>query len=359
VLDGARGQWRAELLTHNPKNAVTRGVWRVRSGERSAVLKIVCGTRRTSDAKWTASREPAHWNYWRREAEFYASDLRQTLGDAGLGSPHLLASIERSADEIALWLEDVQGTRGDAWTLADHVAAAAALGRAQATVADGDSRGLAWLSRGFLRAYSNKPVDFTLLEDDAVWELPLVAECFGPATREAGRRLLAEREWLLGWMERLPRSVCHLDFWPMNLLRRQDGSLVALDWAFVGDGAIGEDLGNCVPDASFDLFVAPEELPELDRATFSAYCAGLAESGATLDADVVRMGVCASAVKYSWLLPLLLERAVAGEHAAYGGEALADPREQLRRRGKTLCFLSGWIDEAQRLAPRVEKQLAG
>ena len=41
----------------------------------------------------------------------------------------------------------------------------------------------------------------------------------------------------------------------MNLIRRRTGAIVPLDWAFLGEGAIGEDLGNHVPDGAFDLFV--------------------------------------------------------------------------------------------------------
>ena len=53
-------------------------------------------------------------------------------------------------------------------------------------------------------------------------------------------------------MERLPRAVCHLDVWPNNIIRRAAGEIVLVDWAFAGDGALGEDIGNLVPDCVFD-----------------------------------------------------------------------------------------------------------
>lgn len=347
---GSADDWVAEPLIHNPKNAVTAGVWRVTLGRDSAILKILTRLVTDGSGAWSASDDPSHWNYWRREALFYQSELIAVLAEAGIGSPEPIAVIERSADEIAIWLEDVQGVRGDSWLLEDHCAAARALGRANAlaiglTEASNDL----WLSRRFLRSYSHKPVTWRLLEDDRVWEHPLVSECLGPQVRESGRLLLAERERLLRIMERLPSTLCHLDFWPMNLIRRPSGEIAALDWAFLGEGAVGEDLGNHVPDSAFDGFVSADTLPRLDRATFSAFTQGLAEAGWGGDPQLARLGVCASAVKYVWLLPLMLENAVSGDHTSYGGASLSDPTRQFRNRGRTLNFLAGWVREACRL----------
>lgn len=47
---GAAGNWRAESLIHNPKNAVTAGVWRVTLGSDTAILKIL--TRSGKGGSW-------------------------------------------------------------------------------------------------------------------------------------------------------------------------------------------------------------------------------------------------------------------------------------------------------------------
>ncbi|MFI6345062.1 phosphotransferase family protein [Streptomyces sp. NPDC050560] len=70
---------------------------------------------------------------------------------------------------------------------------------------------------------------------------------------------------------RLPRTPCHLDVWPGNLIRRPDGEVVFLDWAFTGDGAVGEDVGNLIPDSVLDRFLPHESLDELDAAVTDAY----------------------------------------------------------------------------------------
>ena len=88
----------------------------------------------------------------------------------------------------------------------------------------------------------------------------------------------------------------------------------------------------------------------LDRATFRAFVEGLHEGGWEGEEQIARLGVVASAVKYTWLLPLMLERALAEQHDSYGGGALSDPRHQYRERGRTLCFLAEWVNEARRIA---------
>ncbi|WP_234310786.1 MULTISPECIES: hypothetical protein [unclassified Streptomyces] len=63
-----------EPLTHNPFNGVTAGVWQVTGGGRTAVLKVLTRTKETS-VSWSASNDPRHWNFWRREAYVYRSGL--------------------------------------------------------------------------------------------------------------------------------------------------------------------------------------------------------------------------------------------------------------------------------------------
>jgi hypothetical protein len=82
-----------------------------------------------------------------------------------------------------------------------------------------------------------------------------------------------------------PRTVCHLDVRPNNLIARPGGEIVFLDWAFVGDGAVGEDVGNLVPDAVFDPFLPHELLGELDARLSLAYLAGCARPASRATSD--------------------------------------------------------------------------
>ncbi|MER5832823.1 aminoglycoside phosphotransferase [Streptomyces sp. NPDC002130] len=337
-----------ERLRHNPLNGVTAGVWRVTGGGRSAVLKVLTRTKETSVA-WSASNDPRHWNFWRREAYVYRSGLAQVWQRYGIRAPRLLECAERPDGDVALWLEDVPGEPATTWSLDRHVDHAHRLGAAQGAVGAGEDA--PWLSQGFLRDYtSDRTTSEALLDDDEAWQHPLVREHFPPGLREDMVRLHHDRAWLLTLMESLPRTLCHLDQWPANVRSGGPGTSVLLDWAFTGDGALGEDLGNYLPDSVFDLFVPAAQLPGLAKAAYDAYVQGLRASGWRGDERLVRLGVCASAVKYDWLTALMLARAEE-EQVAYGGEGTVPAALRYRERGLALAFLAEWAAEARLLAP--------
>lgn len=338
---------RRETLRHNPLNAVTVVVERVTDA--AGATRVRKELRRTSHAPdstenaWAASTDPHHWNYWRREADAYLSGpLRQSLQDAGLDMPR--AEIAEHEEGVTLWLEDVAGTPGTAFTLTDHAALAESVGRWQAH----GPMPAPWASRGFLRDYaSSRPAAWELVDDVASWRQPLIRDTWPAGLREGWHRLLEHRQQLLAVMAGLARTRSHLDLWVSNEIRRPTGENVLLDWAFTGDGAIGEDIGNHVPDAVFDLFWPAERLAELDAACFEAYLSGLRQAGWRGRDSDARLGVVASCVKYAWLLPRMLERAGAVSHNAYHRTADAD--HLYHQRGLALSHLVDWCDEAVRL----------
>jgi hypothetical protein len=329
-------------LRHNPLNAVTASVDRITYPGGATRIRKQLRAPGGTGGSWAGSAHPRHWNYWRREAEAYRDDeLRQQLRAAGLGLPD--GEVEDAADGAVLWLEDVHGRPGREFGLDDHAALARACGRWQAAPPDDRP----WSSKDFLRAYStSRPVRWDLLDDDAAWQRPLVRELWPDGLRPAWAHLVAHREDLLRLVEQAPRCRCHLDLWVSNEIRRPDGSFALLDWAFTGDGAVGEDIGNHIPDAVFDLFWPAERLPELAEACIGAYLEGLSEGGRRGDADRVRTTVLACGVKYAWLLPLLLERAADDVHHAYHEEV--DGRRLFQQRGLALAFVAAGCAEALR-----------
>lgn len=336
-----------ERLRFNPNNATTGTVERVRFSDGSSrILKQLrrAGTVAGSPVHWAASPTRSDWNYWAREAEVYSDPrLRGSLADTGLDIP--LAEVTVGEDTTELWLEDVRGTAGAEFELLDHVAVAAGLGRWQARPLHPTPD---WASRGFLRAYATtRPADYQLIDNDAAWAQPLIRDNWPADLREGWTRLLAHQNDLFDVMEQLPRTLCHLDAWVANVIRRPRGEIVLLDWAFAGDGAVGEDLGNYLPDAVFDLFWPAERLAELETACWPAYLGGLHERGWSGSDRDARLGVVASCVKYVWLVPLLLKQAGDIEHRAY--HVPTDPYHLYRQRGINLSHLVGWCDEALQL----------
>lgn len=294
------GEISTAVLRHNPLNAVTASVERVTYADgRTAVRKELRAPTDTT-GPWAASRDPRHWNYWRREVEVYRDEvLRADLRDAGLLLPQ--ADVEKQANGAVLLMEDIDGTPGTQFGLVEHAAVARACGRWQARTGADRS----WTSRGFIRDYSTtRDAPWHLLTDDAAWEQPIIQETWPGELRDAWTHLVAHRDDLLDLVAGLPRARCHLDFWVSNVIRRPTGELAVFDWSFMGDGALGEDIGNYIPDAVFDLFWPAEQMPELADTCVSNYLDGLYEAGWRGDADQVRLAVMASGVKYAWLLPV-------------------------------------------------------
>jgi hypothetical protein len=333
-------------LAHGIELTVTRSVWRVRANGRTAICKVV-------GANALASSDPTHFRYWPREPLRYAQGVPAAYRAAGIEMPQLLDSfVRRDDDAISLWLDDVDAIPGAAWNVEQFGIAALRLGRAHGRAALGDADSAEpWLARQFLRRYLEtwSHLDYGILRDDEAWAVPLVAEVSSPRLRAAVARLHDERAVFLGWLDHVPRTLCHFDFWPNNLFDA-GGYTVLIDWGFHGVGALGEDIGNLVPDSVFDQLQPASALTDLDRIVFRNYVEGLRDSGWDGDERLVRLGMCASAVKYSWLAPMMLARAQANEHRAYGGTHLDDPREQYAARFAGLDFLAGWADEARGLA---------
>jgi hypothetical protein len=350
-FDG-EGVW-VEELPHN--RWLTPGVWRVRNDTGlDAVLKHMSAERERGQTEWEShwtadDRRPSRWTYWAREILAYREGLIASY--QGISAPEYLGSHlgETEALLLTAW---VDGTPGETWDVPTFGGAAEAIGRAQGRFLAGCQwPDFPWLSRGYLRDYSSeKPVVWSLLDDDDAWGHPLAKTCFPDGLRPAVNLLHDNRERLYQVHDALPQTLCHLDFWPKNLLLRDDGGVVVIDWSFVGAGAVGEDVGNLVPDASFDHFVPAAALAELEEVVFDGYVQGLRDAGWNGDTRLVQLGMWSSSVKYDWLAPFTLAQLRQAEHFQYGGAETVDPAYRFAERGQALLFNARWAQRALELA---------
>jgi hypothetical protein len=76
---------------------------------------------------------------------------------------------------------------------------------------------------------------------------------------------------------------------------------------------------------------------------------GLRAGGWQGDERLVELGFYGSAVKYDWLVPLMLHRAGDEQQLDYGGQRAVDPAERYRERGLALLELTRWHARARRL----------
>jgi Phosphotransferase enzyme family len=309
---------------YEPIVGATVGVWRVQAGSRTAVLKRL-GLREAAHSNWRAGVDESDWMYWRREACAYESEMFAEMTD-GLRAPDCFHIANRSDGSVALWLEDLHGRSGSDWPVADYAPASRHFGRWQGrAVVEDRTRDDRWLSRNWLRTYlTQRDVDDEMLADDRPWHRAELAEWFDRADIARMRAMRADRPIFLDALTALPPVVCHLDLHPRNLFVDPTGTTAVIDWAYVGLGHLGEDVGNLVPDSVLDFHVPADQIERLDEETADAYTSGLAEVGADIDPRRVRLGMTATmAAKYAWIAPAMA-RAVIEERANLNGRPIGD-----------------------------------
>ena len=249
--------------------------------------------------------DPRAWDYPAREGLAYGSGLLAAL-PGGLAAPRCLAVAAQPDGTTWLWLEAVADEHPGPWPLHRFALVARHLCRFNgAYLAGAPLPDQPWLSRGWLR-------DFVAPSGPAVAELERLAGSGGPPLLRRlyplpviveVRQLWEERERFLAALDQLPRTLCHLDAFRRNLLNRPGPSgeaLVAVDWAYAGHGAVGEELVPLVLGSLY-FFEAESIAPrDLDAACFTGYMAGLREAGWAGDERVVRLGfTAAAALRYT------------------------------------------------------------
>ena len=202
-----------------------------------------------------------------------------------------------------------------------------------------------WLSRRWLAQYIAEAPNWVGPVEPAVWEHPNLAPWPEPV-RTRLRELWADRARILAVAEAAERTLCHLDVWPANLVD-EAGTSVLLDWAFVGEGAVGEDLANLIVDSFTDGLMDMALLPELAEVAVDGYLAGLRDGGWAGSGDAVRAAVHAcGAAKYSWFGPAMAARAARGDLGRSSYRQDTSAAEAIRRLTPLVTLLAGWAQSA-------------
>jgi hypothetical protein len=257
----------------------TVGVWRTVLGGRPVVVKRLSSP---SEHDPPELSDPRHFAYWRRAADVVVSGL--VLQTPGLRAPDL-TSVEEDAEGITMtadWVEDAANS---------GLFAAHALGRFAG--AELGARG--WLARDQLRDRIRR------VEHRGGW--PTLART---TVADVADHLWRRRGALLDQVDRLPQVAQHGDPVPANLPGRLGDDVLAIDWATLGHGPVGADLG-------YYLLNAREEFEPL----LDAYLLGLPEGLATRDEAAHGARVCAVLTALSraeWALA----RVAGGEGALAG-----------------------------------------
>jgi hypothetical protein len=230
--------------------------------------------------------------YWKREFLLAQSRLLERL-PGPVRAPRFYRTDEY-ADSIWIWMEQVFDRNQGPWTVEHYAIAARQLGLWNgACLAMKVQPEEVWFAR---RHYSTwlSWMDF---EKD-YWQFPLNQIHISVDLRKRYEQLWVERELFYRVLEGLPQVFSHFDSQRRNLFLRQNTAqqdeLILVDWAQCGLGALGAELNWLVGMSGGLLEWSPENLPQLDAATFETYVQGLREAGWSGDRDIVRLGYVAN-----------------------------------------------------------------
>jgi hypothetical protein len=292
--------WKVSQLGGGAGNPVSVGLYRFegtgKEGDESlawsVILKILQSPANVGIVDMGEGENQAHWNYWKRELYVYQLGLLEMLPD-GMVSPRCFDTVEQPGNTAWLWLEDITDSCAGAWSLERYALTARHLGRLNGTF--GTSRPLPtnpWVGANLTQQWG---ASFQPYWQSLPWEHHRVLERYRRAN--SFQRLLQEYERFQARLNLLPRTICHGDTYPTNFMSRKlaDGreQTVALDWALVNIGPIGDDLGQFVFGAWTNLKEVRRE--DITQALFDSYIQGLQDSGCYIEPKQVRFGFTASA----------------------------------------------------------------
>jgi hypothetical protein len=265
----------------------------------SLILKVHRAPAYTHDARAVFDQaEPCSPFYWKREPLAYDSGMLQDL-PGGLCAPRCYRVTETPDEAIWLWLEDIEDLFEGRWPLEHYGVVARHLGQLNgAYLAGRPMPAVPWMCQGFLRTYVEQAA-------------PVYARLRTSLDRRLVRRLLPgdraaklfalweARETYLQVLDRLPQVFCHLDAFRRNLFARRtpEGSeqTVAVDWSYVGFGALGEELVPLVEASIIFREVELSQAQALYEIALEGYLEGLRDAGWRGDPRLVQLGYKAAA----------------------------------------------------------------
>lgn len=311
--------------------------------------------------------DPTNQQYWKREVLAYQSRLLDQL-PGELVAPRCYAIQELPDETCYLWLETIHEAEGK-WTLEEHQLTARHLGQFNGAYLTGHPLPIPidWmlpnhLNRGIGRNEVIPPLDKGHLRqfsetNQGRW-----------LSSESIDRILylgEARPALLTALERLPGCLCHNDAFRRNLMLRPgengQAKTVAIDWALLGLGHVGQEIGFTIMGDFYALEVAVEQAWELAEAIFAGYSVGLRDAGWPGDLQQARFGYTVTAALYGALnWSLGLSYGLQRPEGRAGFEAwLGHPiAEIIEPYAVIVSFLLDLGDEALALLPSIERIMA-
>jgi hypothetical protein len=276
------------------------GMWRFRCRDEpaaSAVVKRTGAHHLGTDQVWRGSADPCHPQWWGREAEFYRSDL--AVGGWNCDCRAAMCYDVEDHDGVRdLWLEDVSGIP---LPRAKYAALVGALARWQLQHRRTD---LGWLSRGWIPTHvGRRGLDNARTLAHPEWSR-LIDLGMSPSIRDNVRYRITDPSVIASVLNALPKVLTHYDFHHMNI-GEVDGQIVIIDWATVGWGPVGHDVGFMLIDHALDL---GEALESTWNDLVRCYVGALQSAGGDFDpAEIERSVAVSNVIRHGSLIDRLLD----------------------------------------------------
>lgn len=278
------------------------GIWRVTSSS-SGHRPFTTWVKRTGagylgdSPVWRCRFAPDDPQWWGREAEFYGSDLATSGWSPEVRAAHCYA-IDDHDECRDLWLESVDTPA----SLPIYAKAAAGLAGWQVAHIDSRHR---WLSTDWIPHHIRRHE----LDNDRTLSHPgwpsAISRGLDPALREIVKARITDPMEIQRSLREFPQVLTHYDFHHCNIGTVGD-EVVIIDWAFVGWGPIGHDVGHL----ALDLTVTVEPPDETWHTMQTAYCDGLKSAGWTGDLELVKRSMAVSNhLRLSWNIDHVLNMA--------------------------------------------------
>jgi len=188
---------------------------------------------------------------------------------------------------------------------------------------------------------------------------PLVRRRFPPDVVDLLEHRWADQVKHLDVIDRLPATFCHGDAFRRNLFARAtaDGhcQTIAIDWAVVGIGWIGQDIKILIGNDMALRNVSPADARERDRMAFAGYLDGLRDAGWQGDPRDVRLGQILTVVGGPRAAGMVLELYLDESQHAWFEQSLGSTVTELADWGAKLTrhppqdHWLGWGKEARQL----------
>jgi len=294
----------------------------------SLILKVRCAPAYTQDARAVFDQaELSSPFYWKREPLVYRSGTLQGL-PGGLCAPRCFGVVEHPDEAVWLWLEEISDRFEGKWPLEHYGVVARHLGQLNgAYLAGRPLPSDPWVCQGFLRTYVEQaaPVYARLRES---LDHPLIRRLLQGEDASKLFKPWKERGIYLDALDQLPQVFCHMDAFRRNLFARRtpegENQTVAVDWSYVGCGAVGEEL---VPLVEASIMFGGVELTQaraLSEIALEGYLEGLRDAGWRGDPRLVHLGYKAAANlrygigAYAEFLVQILENGLAQSREVFG-----------------------------------------